>query len=126
MYSQLLSINYTWRWGPWISLIYNGVTGLGLLFTYFPHAHVRAEGFSAKAIIKRIDFIGGALSITGLTLFLVALQDGGYTHPWKSVYTLCTLLIGIATIVVWIIWELYFAKHPMVRLPIISKTVRLI
>jgi hypothetical protein len=66
MYSQLLSINYTWRWGPWISLIYNGVTGLGLLFTYFPHAHVRAEGFSAKAIINALILSEGPSLLLGL------------------------------------------------------------
>lgn len=114
MYSQLLSTYHTWRWGSWISLIYNAVTALGLLFTYFPRIHARAEGFSTKAIIKRIDFVGGALSIIGLTLFLVALQAGGYTHPWASAYVLCCLLIGFAVIVAWITWEWTIATHPMV------------
>jgi hypothetical protein len=114
MYSQLLSTYVTWRWGPWISLIYNGVTAIGLAATYFPQAHVRAEGFTKAEIIKRIDFLGGFLSITGLTLFLVALQAGGYTHSWKSAYVLCTLLIGFATIAAWIGWEWKGTKHPMV------------
>jgi Fungal trichothecene efflux pump (TRI12) len=114
MYSQLLSTYHTWRWGPWISLIYNGITALGLLFTYFPHIHARAEGFSASAIIKRIDFMGGFLSITGLTIFLVALQAGGYTHPWASAYVLCPLIIGFFTIVAWVVWEWKIATHPMV------------
>jgi hypothetical protein len=57
-----------WRWGPWVALTYNGIVGLGLLFTYFPHTHTRAEGFSRMAILKRIDYVGGVLSITGLTL----------------------------------------------------------
>lgn len=48
--------------------IYNAIIGLGLLFTYFPEQHTRAEGFSRRAILKRIDYIGGVLSITGLTL----------------------------------------------------------
>ena len=69
---------------------------------------------SARAIIKRIDFLGGFLSITGLTLFLVALQSGGYTYPWKSAYVLCTFLVGLALIVAWVIWEAKFAKYPMV------------
>lgn len=114
MYSQLLSTYVSWRWGPWISLIYNGVTAIGLAVTYFPHAHVRAEGFSRQEILKRIDFLGGALSIIGLTLFLVALQAGGYTHPWTSAYVLCTLLIGFATIIAWIVWEWKGTKHPMI------------
>lgn len=114
MYSQLLSTRATWRWGPWISLIYNGITLIGLAVTYFPHAHVRAEGLSRGAILKRIDFLGAFLSITGLTLFLVALQAGGYTHAWTSAYVMCTLLIGFFTIVAWIVWEWKGAKHPMV------------
>jgi hypothetical protein len=114
LYSQLLSTYETWRWGCWISLIYNGVTAFGLLVTYFPQAHVRAEGFTRSEILKRIDFLGAFLSITGLTLFLVALQAGGYTHPWSSAYVLCTLLIGFATVAAWITWEWKGAKHPMV------------
>lgn len=45
---------------------------------------------------------------------LVALQAGGYTHPWASAYTLCTLLIGSALLVAWFVWEWKFARHPMV------------
>lgn len=116
MYAQLLSTRATWRWGPWISLIYNGITLIGLAVTYFPHAHVRAEGLSRSTILKRIDFLGAFLSIVGLTLFLVALQAGGYTHEWTSAYVLCTLLIGFFTIVAWCLWEWKGAKHPMIPL----------
>lgn len=45
---------------------------------------------------------------------LVALQSGGYSHSWTSAYVLCTLLIGIALLVGWVVWEAKFAKHPMV------------
>ncbi|KAK3717409.1 hypothetical protein LTR37_005798 [Vermiconidia calcicola] len=114
IYSELLCTRASWRWGAWISLIYNAITTVGLLFTYFPHAHVRAEGMSTMDVIKRIDFVGGGLSIIGLTLTLVALQSGGYSHSWTSAYVLCTLLIGIALLVGWVVWEAKFAKHPMV------------
>ncbi|KAH9859627.1 hypothetical protein IAQ61_011408 [Plenodomus lingam] len=103
-----------WRWGPWVSLMFNGIVGIGLAFTYFPHNQTRAEGFSRMAILKRIDYIGGLLSITGLTLFLVSLQAGGYSHPWKSSYVLGTLLSGLALIAGWIVWEARFARHPMI------------
>jgi hypothetical protein len=48
--------------------IYNGLTFLGLLFCYFPINHARAAGLSTMAVIKRIDFVGGFVSIIGLTL----------------------------------------------------------
>lgn len=117
MFSELFSTrgdNPTWRWGTWISLIYNAVTLVGLALFYFPHAHTRAEGMGFAAVAKRIDYVGGALSIIGLTLFLVALQAGGYTHPWSSAYILCTLLFGLALLITWVVWEWKFAKHPMI------------
>ncbi|KAK3672362.1 hypothetical protein LTR78_007669 [Recurvomyces mirabilis] len=114
LYAELFSTHSTWRWGAWISLIFNGVTGIGLLLTYFPQAHVRAEGLSWQAVVKRIDFVGGGLSIAGLLLFLIALQAGGYSHPWTSAYVLCTLLIGLALICVWVLWEAKFARYPMI------------
>ena len=65
-------------------------------------------------ILKKIDYVGGLLSITGLTLILVALQSGGYTHPWKSAYCLATLIIGIVLIGAWIYWEGWVVHYPMV------------
>jgi hypothetical protein len=51
-----------------VALMFNGIVGIGLLLTYFPQAHNRAKGFSRRAILARIDYVGGVLSITGLTL----------------------------------------------------------
>ncbi|KAF1814529.1 MFS general substrate transporter [Eremomyces bilateralis CBS 781.70] len=118
LYTELLQrdTKLGWRWTAWISLIYNGITGLGLLFTYFPNHHTRADGLSRRAILAKIDYIGGLLSIIGLTLTLVALQAGGYSHPWTSAYVLCCLLIGIALLVAWLVWEIKFAKNGMIPL----------
>lgn len=45
---------------------------------------------------------------------LVALQAGGYSHPWPSAYILCNLIVGIALVGGWILWEYKFAPNPMV------------
>lgn len=45
---------------------------------------------------------------------LVALQSGGYSHPWKSAYVLSTLIIGLVLIFSFVVWEAKFATHPMV------------
>lgn len=45
---------------------------------------------------------------------LVALQAGGFSHPWASAYVLCILLVGLALIVFFVVWEWKFAKFPMV------------
>lgn len=114
MYSQLLGTYSTWRWGQWISLIWNVIGFVGLLFTYFPQSQLRDHGATWKDAAAKIDYVGACLSIIGLTLFLVALQAGGYSHPWTSAYVLSTLLIGLVMIFVWVIWEWKFAKFPMI------------
>lgn len=45
---------------------------------------------------------------------LVAIQSGGYTHSWKSGYVLGTLLVGLALIAAFVVWEWKGAKAPIV------------
>ena len=45
---------------------------------------------------------------------MVALQSGGYTKSWKSVYVLCTLLIGLGMIAAFVVWEWKGAEYPIV------------
>jgi Fungal trichothecene efflux pump (TRI12) len=46
---------------------------------YHPPPRVNSLGLSNREIIARIDFIGGALMIPGLALFLLGIQWGGST-----------------------------------------------
>ncbi|RDW74226.1 hypothetical protein BP5796_07668 [Coleophoma crateriformis] len=114
LYCQLLSSEASWRWGQWICLIFIGLGTIGLFFTYFPESQTPIVRPGWVATARKIDYVGAVLSITGITLFLVALQSGGYSHPWDTIYVLSILIIGLALIVVWILWEWKFAKFPMV------------
>lgn len=44
----------------------------------------------------------------------MAIQAGGYTHPWASAYVLAQLLIGIFLLIAFVVWEWKGAKTPMV------------
>jgi MFS family permease len=44
---------------------------------------------------------------------LVACQSGGSTHPWKSVYVLCNLLIGIGLLVAFVAYEILVPAYPL-------------
>ncbi|KIY03036.1 uncharacterized protein Z520_01502 [Fonsecaea multimorphosa CBS 102226] len=114
LYAQLLSTYHTWRWGMWICLMWNGIWWIVLFVVYFPESQTRAKGMAAKAILKKIDYVGGVLSIMGLTLILVALQAGGYSHPWKSAFVIAQLIIGVFLIAAFVIWEWKICKDPMV------------
>ncbi|OQV06095.1 hypothetical protein CLAIMM_10723 isoform 2 [Cladophialophora immunda] len=136
LYAQLLAKHSTWRWGMWLCVyvlqtlsaaprtiqqltdlhisIWNAVWFTGIAVSYFPKSQTRARGVSRSAVLKRIDYIGGLLSIIGLVLFLIALQAGGSSHPWTSAYVLANLFIGFSLIVAFFIWEWKFARYPMI------------
>jgi hypothetical protein len=48
--------------------IWNGLSFLGIAFTYFPVSQLRFRTSERKQLLQRIDYLGGLLSITGLTL----------------------------------------------------------
>lgn len=102
--------------------MWNGLWWFGIAFLYFPLSQTRVRGEAAKAIFSKIDYIGGATSIGGLTLFLVALQAGGYSHPWTSAYVLATLIIGVLLIAAFVAWEWRYAKMPMVPREMFGKS----
>jgi hypothetical protein len=87
---------------------------IGIATLYFPLSQTRVSGEDRKALLGTVDYIGGLTSIGGLTLFLVAMQAGGYSHPWTSAYVLATMIIGFVLIGVFVVWEWKFAKLPMV------------
>ncbi|KIW45798.1 uncharacterized protein PV06_04152 [Exophiala oligosperma] len=113
LYCQLLSTRATWRWGIWMVLIFQGIALLGAALLYFPSKHSRLVGLARKDVIKNIDYVGGLLSLAGLTLLLVALNNGGYLYHWKSAKVLVPLILGIVAIGAFVVWERYFAKVPI-------------
>jgi hypothetical protein len=64
LYSSLSMTNPMFR-------IWNALWFIGIAIFYFPISQTRAHGKTSKEILKRIDYLGGFLSITGLTLLLV-------------------------------------------------------
>jgi hypothetical protein len=78
LYAQLIAYYSTWRYigvicGVWCTL---GVV-LTALF-YFPPPRVNSKDMSRAQVMKEIDWLGGLLSISGIMLFIMGLQWGGY------------------------------------------------
>ncbi|KAL8859818.1 MAG: hypothetical protein Q9178_003650 [Gyalolechia marmorata] len=78
LWAQLIASRHGWRYcgalcGAWAAF--------GLIMTlvfYFPPPRVNSRGFSKIQILKRVDFVGGFLSVSGMLLFMAGLQWGGY------------------------------------------------
>lgn len=44
---------------------------------------------------------------------MMGCQWGGYQYPWKSAHVIVPLVLGVALLVGFFLWETYGAKHPM-------------
>jgi len=58
--------------------MYSGLNFVLLIIIYHPPPRPNSLGLTKREIISRIDYIGILLSISGIALFLLGLQWGGY------------------------------------------------
>ncbi|KAI7089809.1 hypothetical protein KC340_g13036 [Hortaea werneckii] len=96
-----------WRLFFWIQMALWGATALGILVGYQPpkrHSGLDHLTFSQK--LRHLDLPGFFLLTSGLTLFLVSLNLGGNAYAWFSAHVLSTLLIGLAILATFGVYEI--------------------
>ncbi|KAL3444200.1 fungal trichothecene efflux pump [Aspergillus insuetus] len=101
-----------WRWSYYIGLILAVIATALYHFLYHPpkYAQLHVGGQTKWEMFKELDFVGIFLFVAGCVLFLIGLSWGGTTYPWVSAPTLCTILIGLATIAAFILYEGFICK----------------
>lgn len=83
-----------------------GATALGILLGYRPpKRHTRLDHLSFIQKLGHLDLPGGALLTVGLSLFLTGLNLGGGLYSWTNVRTLTTLVVGMALLVAFGVYE---------------------
>ncbi|KAG1151951.1 hypothetical protein G6F37_000717 [Rhizopus arrhizus] len=99
----------TWRWNFYINLPI-GAIAIALI-TFFLHLPIPQSKFSDK--LKRVDYTGTAIVLAFSTLFLLALNFGGQTFPWKSAAVIVLLVLSVLLVGLLAIVEKKFAKEPI-------------
>lgn len=69
--------------------------------------------------LKRVDWIGNLIFIASSCSFLIPLTWGGVQYPWDSWHTLAPLLVGVAGIAFFCVYEQRWAVEPTIRLEIL-------
>jgi MFS family permease len=113
LWAQLIAGYGNWRY---VGLLCGVWSFIGLVLTavfYFPPPRAVSVGLSRREVLRRIDFIGGFLSVSGLLLFMAGLQWGGYQYEWGTAHVLAPLIIGLALFIVFCFYEWKFAPYPM-------------
>ena len=103
------------RWLFWINIPFS-VIGL-VMVPAFIRLNLVPGSLAQK--LRRVDWLGNVIFIAAATSCLIPITWGGVQYPWKSWHTLVPLLIGIAGLVGFTVYEIFVATEPMVRLGII-------
>ncbi|XPS99887.1 hypothetical protein M3J09_009055 [Ascochyta lentis] len=119
LYAQLIAEASNWRYNGILVGIWNFIGLILCIFCYHDPSRLTAE-YTATHVLKRIDYIGGILSIGGITCFMMGLQWGASQYAWGSVHNIVPLVIGIIMIAAFFVWEV-FAPHPMVPRALFKK-----
>ncbi|KZO94653.1 MFS general substrate transporter [Calocera viscosa TUFC12733] len=94
-----------WRWLFWMNL--PACAGSAGLVWWFLKLKRPAGSWRRK--LKRVDWIGNAIVIGAATSTVIALVEGGIDHPWDSYQIVVPLVIGLIGIVVFLVYEAFFA-----------------
>jgi MFS family permease len=104
----------TWRWIFWINLPFCGLGFLTLLYCLRLH---HPPGRLASKLL-RFDWVGAILLTASTTSFLMPVSWGGVMFAWSSFRTLVPLILGICGLCVFVMYETYVAKTPLIPLHI--------
>jgi EmrB/QacA subfamily drug resistance transporter len=110
----------SWRWCFYINL---PTSGLAMVVLFF-FLKVKNPQVPFWEGIKTIDWVGSLLIVGGTLMFLLGLQFGGVTHPWNSATTLCLIIFGLVTLVIFFIYEWKFAKFPVMPMGLFNHRTR--
>lgn len=92
-----------------------------MIFIFFqPPASATTAEASWKEKVLQMDFVGAAL-VTGLIVsYLLALQYGGQTKPWKSSVVIGLLVGSFAIFVTCVAWEILQKERAMIVSRLVS------
>jgi MFS family permease len=107
-----LSEHSTWRWIFWINLPISGIA-FALILLFLDVHNPRTPILNG---LKAIDWVGCLSILTFTLMFLLGLDLGGSVLPWSSAIVICLLFFGCLMVPVFVFYEGWLAKYPMVPL----------
>ena len=112
-----------WRWSYYIGIICNALALIGYVIFYHPPTYdqLHVHGKSKWQQFKELDFVGLFLFLAGCVLFLIGLSWGGSKYTWTSAHVLSFIIIGLATLVVFVLYEGFVFKGQALMPPRIFK-----
>ncbi|EON67606.1 hypothetical protein W97_06974 [Coniosporium apollinis CBS 100218] len=106
-----------WRGPYWLLLAVNSLALLCWVLFYYPptfHEKHKRDIDSKMYWVKNFDYLGTLLFAGGFVSFLLGLSFGGSIYPWKSASTIAPIVVGIIVLVIFVLYEIYVPKEPLI------------
>ena len=108
----------TWRWIFYINFPICAISLVAVPLLYRPEGSSgmtkTRDSFLSKW--RRFDFAGCGLFLGSTTSFLIGVTWGGVQYDWDSVQVLVPICLGLAGIVLTIVWEKLGTENPFLRI----------
>ena len=107
-----------WRWCYWLNVIVGGLSLILYAVCYFPpNFHMINKEMTKMQEIKELDYGGLVLYSAGLVLVMLGFTWGQGTYPWRSAHVIAPLVVGVFTVVAFVLYEAYVPlKQPLLPL----------
>ncbi|KAJ5465787.1 hypothetical protein N7530_009574 [Penicillium desertorum] len=93
----------SWRWIGWINLPWLGI-GTPLVIIFLKLRPIPLDS-TLVGNLKRLDWIGIALLIIGISILVIPMSWAGSLYPWPSWQTLLSMFLGVAMLVAFGLYE---------------------
>ncbi|TPX11354.1 uncharacterized protein E0L32_001172 [Thyridium curvatum] len=104
----------SWRWCFWINLPIGGLAALIILFFFQTPISAKPVSATWRERLLQMDPLGIALVMGSIVCFMLALQQGGQTYPWRSRH-IVGLLVGFAALAALFgLWEWRQGERSMI------------
>ncbi|KAJ1914955.1 hypothetical protein H4219_004554 [Mycoemilia scoparia] len=113
-----------WRWCFYINLPVGAITIITtLIFLRVPQSNTTTTtggggggggGGGWKSKLKRVDFLGSFVVVSGLVLLLLALSWGGKEYTWNSPLIIALFVVGVLLLIGFALIEIYVAPEPII------------
>ncbi|KAH8818714.1 iron permease [Flagelloscypha sp. PMI_526] len=110
------SLKASWRWLFYLNL---PVSGIAMAFVFL-FLRVRTPPGTIASKLALVDWVGNLIVIAGTTLCNIGLSWAGVRYAWSDVHVLAPLVIGLALLVVFIVYQRYIPSQPTVPRDIVS------
>lgn len=116
LYGGGINDSIGWKWAFLIQAPITMILGVGAwLIINLPRKK------SDNLVLRRLDYVGGCTILFAIVLFQLGLQSGGNTYSWSSLLVLVSLPLSFLFLVVFLVWDIYFAKEPLVPIRLLQR-----